>query len=142
MGLDAEILLDTHARIWWVHRDPLLPAESQAVLEPQPSGSLGVSAISLWEVAKLIERNRLELPLEPGAWMDMALGGSDVLVIELTPAIAIASANLPQPFHRDPADQLIVATSRTHDIPLVTLDGRIRAYPHVRLLTGSRLHDR
>lgn len=40
---------------------------------------------------------------------------------------------LPGTFHRDPADQLIVATARLYDCPLVTLDGLIRAYPHVRL---------
>ena len=101
-----------------------------------------MSAISTWEVAKLVERKRLDLPLDMSAWMDMAIGGSDVSVVQLTPAIAIASTTLPAPFHRDPADQIIVATSRVMDVPLVTCDGRIRAYPHVRLLEGSQLHER
>lgn len=136
------ILLDTHAWIWWVHRDALLPSDIRAVLDLQQPGSLCVSAISLWEVAKLVQRKRLELPLEVYTWMDMALAGSDVSVIELSPAIAIASTTLPEPFHRDPADQIIVATSRVMDLPIVTCDGRIRAYPHVRLLAGSQLHDR
>jgi PIN domain nuclease of toxin-antitoxin system len=51
----------------------------------------------------------------------------------LTPQIAVDSAHLPPPFHRDPADQVIVATARVLGCPLVTLDGRIRAYPHVTL---------
>jgi PIN domain nuclease of toxin-antitoxin system len=135
------ILLDTHAWIWWVHRDPLLPEEVQAVLARQDD-TLAVSAISLWEVAKLVERGRLELPSELPVWFDMALGGSDMSVVALTPAIAAASASLPGSFHRDPADQIIVATARVLDIPLVTCDLRIRAYPHVRLITGSQVQDR
>ena len=35
-------------------------------------------------------------------------------------------------FHRDPADQTVVATARVHDLPLMTLDGKIQAYGHVR----------
>ena len=50
----------------------------------------------------------------------------------LTPAIAVASTYLPGDFHRDPADQIIVATARELDIRLVTVDDRILNYPHVR----------
>lgn len=135
------ILLDTHVWIWWVHRDRLLPADLLTVFEQQRE-TLAVSAISLWEVAKLVERGRLELPSEVPLWFDMALGGSDVTLLPITPAVAAASASLPSPFHRDPADQIIVATARVLDIELATCDARIRAYPHVRLLTGSRVQDR
>jgi PIN domain nuclease of toxin-antitoxin system len=45
----------------------------------------------------------------------------------------VASTQLPGAFHRDPADQLIVATARVYDVPLVTLDGKIRDYPHVQV---------
>lgn len=57
-----------------------------------------------------------------------------IRVLELTPEIAVESTQLPAPFHRDPADQMIVATARILDIELVTLDGTIRSYPPVRLL--------
>jgi PIN domain nuclease of toxin-antitoxin system len=55
-------------------------------------------------------------------------------LIELTPRIAIESTKLPGTFHRDPADQIIVATARVYDIPLLTADSRILQYPHVRTL--------
>jgi len=51
----------------------------------------------------------------------------------LTPEIIVESTQLPGEFHRDPADQLIVATSRILNIPLVTMDHAIRNYPHVQL---------
>src|SRR5262249_9209523 len=52
-----------------------------------------------------------------------------VQLLPLTPEVAVGSTRLPGAFHRDPADQLIVATARHYDCPLVTLDQLIRAYP-------------
>jgi PIN domain nuclease of toxin-antitoxin system len=42
---------------------------------------------------------------------------------------------LPAPFHRDTADQIIVATARIRGCPLLTADKRILGYPHVKTLT-------
>jgi predicted nucleic acid-binding protein len=54
-------------------------------------------------------------------------------VIEaLNPVDAIASSLLPEPFHKDPADRILVAIARRYDIPLVSCDEKILAYPHVR----------
>lgn len=137
-----EVILDTHIWIWWIHAEASLPEDVRSLLQSQSEGSLAISAISLWEVSKLVERRRLDLPLAIGPWMDMALGGSAISVVPISPAIAIDSSSLPGTFHRDPADQLIVATARILDRPLVTCDQRIRAYPNVRLLTGSQVQDR
>lgn len=65
-------------------------------------------------------------------WITGALAAPGIVLVDLTPQIAVASTTLPGPFHKDPADQLIVATARVHDIPLLTVDGRILEYPHVR----------
>lgn len=94
---------------------------------------MGISAISCWEVAKLVEYNRLTLPLPVADWLDQALAYPGVHLLELTPQIAVESTQLPGTFHRDPADQIIVATARVYDCPLVTLDGRIQNYPHVQI---------
>ncbi len=128
------IVLDTHVWIWWVHNDPLLPHDVAQVVAAHESAGLGISAISCWEVAKLVEYNRLGLPLPLSDWMAQALAYPGIRLLELTPEIAIESTQLPQPFHKDPADQIIVATARIHGIPLVTCDTKIRAYPHVQLL--------
>lgn len=136
------ILLDTHVWVWLCHADGSLPADLHALIEVERAEGLCVSAISLWEVAKLVELKRLELPLEIAGWLDMALDASGVAVIPLTPDIAVASTRLPGDFHRDPADQIIVATARTRNLPLVTCDRRILAYPHVPLLATGQIHDR
>ena len=75
---------------------------------------------------------QLVLDRPPRQWMDQALGVSGLLLAELTPAILLDSCELPQPFHGDPADQLIVASARHHAAVLVTRDQRLRSYAHVQ----------
>jgi PIN domain nuclease of toxin-antitoxin system len=67
-------------------------------------------------------------------WMAQAVVYPGMQLLELTPQIAIESTKLPGSFHRDPADQIIVATARVYDSPLLTADRRIVQYPHVRIL--------
>lgn len=57
------IILDTHVWVWWVHHDPHLPAAHRAYIQQHEADGLGVGVISCWEVAKLVERGRLSLPL-------------------------------------------------------------------------------
>jgi PIN domain nuclease of toxin-antitoxin system len=83
-------------------------------------------------VAKLVELGRLQLAIPVDQWLTQALQ-SPVQLLPLTVETAVGSTRLPGSFHRDPADQLIVATARHYDCALVTLDRLIRAYPHVRL---------
>jgi PIN domain nuclease of toxin-antitoxin system len=128
------ILLDTHVWIWWTHGDANLPTDLSAEIDRHEGDGIGVSAISCWEVAKLYEYGRLELPCSIDEWMREALLYPGVRVVDLTPEIAVESTRLPAPFHRDPADQIIVATARVLGISLATLDSKIRAYPHVPLL--------
>jgi PIN domain nuclease of toxin-antitoxin system len=135
------ILLDTHIWIWWVQDDPM-PDGMRMTIEFGAADGLAVSAISCWEVSMLVERGRLEIARDLDEWLDLALHPSGVSLIPISPEIAMASARLPGKFHRDPADQIIVATSRVCDLPLATCDEKIRAYPYVRLLHGTMIHDR
>ncbi|MFU8787810.1 MAG: type II toxin-antitoxin system VapC family toxin [Methylobacter sp.] len=128
------ILLDTHIWVWWIHGDDRLTKEYAELLQLHENNGLGVSVISCWEVAKLVEYQRLELSCSVNEWMIQALAYPHVQLLNLTPQIALEATQLPQPFHRDPADQMIVATARIHGCPLITLDGKIRNYPHVELL--------
>ena len=125
------IVLDTHIWIWLVHGDPRLSTEYLRYIQAHEETGLGVSAISCWEVAKLVERGRLVLPMPISDWFEQALDYPGMTILELTPRICIESTQLPGSFHRDPADQLIVATARMHECPLVSMDENILAYPHV-----------
>jgi PIN domain nuclease of toxin-antitoxin system len=126
--------LDTHVWIWWVLDYDKLTTRQQTAIKENEAGEIGVSAISIWEVAKLVELGKLELPHSLEEWFDQALNYPGIRVISLTPQIVIESTRLPGEFHRDPADQLIVATARNFDCPLVTLDQRILHYEHVKTI--------
>ena len=126
------IVLDTHAWLWWT-LDPDMLSESQreAIVSNEEEG-IGVSAISCWEIAKLCEYGRLELPVDLSEWFDVALTYPGILLLDLTPEIAVESTRLPGDFHRDPSDQIIVATARVQQCALVTLDRKITSYAHVQ----------
>ena len=82
----------------------------------------------------MVEHSRLELPCPVPEWFEQALNYPGVRLLELTPAITFELTCLPGNFHRDPADQIIVATARAHNIPLATADAKIIAYTHVETL--------
>jgi PIN domain nuclease of toxin-antitoxin system len=127
------ILLDTHIWVWWVNGSESLSRRQTELLQEHEGDGLGVSVISCWEVAKLVEKNRLQLGVDLSQWIADASAYPGVQLLPLTPQIAIDSTRLPGEFHNDPADQIIVATARSYEVPLLTADGRILAYDHVTL---------
>jgi PIN domain nuclease of toxin-antitoxin system len=135
MGSGEMIVLDTHIWVWWVHDDTKLTKAQIEIIKANEVDTIGISAISLWEIAKLIERKRLILPCPIEEWFEQAMSYPGVRVLELTPEIVIESTQLPGEFHRDPADQIIVATARINDCELVTSDEKIIEYPHVETIS-------
>ena len=119
------ILLDTHSWVWWTDDDQQLVDRARHLIQDNVRSGLEVRAISCWEVAKLVQYERLELACPLEEWVEQALAYPGVQLIELTPRIAIEPTKLPDSFHRDPADQIIVATACIYDIPLLTVDSRI-----------------
>ena len=128
------IVVDTHVWIWWILDTERLSDAQRRVMEDNEDDSIGVSAISCWEIAKLCEYRRLELPVELTEWFAAALSYPGVSLLGITPEVAVESTRLPGGFHRDPADQIIVATARVHACDLVTSDEKIVKYPHVRTI--------
>ena len=128
------IVLDTHVWIWWVHGDSHLSEAQEKAISASENDEIGVSIMSCWEVAKLVEYDRLSLPQSLRDWLTKALDYPGVTLLELTPDIVIDSTSLPGSFHRDPADQLIVATARAYNATLITSDGKILSYPHVETI--------
>lgn len=57
------IVLDKHIWVWWVQGDPRLTAGQERYIREYEDVALGISAISCWEVAKLVDFGRLGLPL-------------------------------------------------------------------------------
>ena len=128
------ILLDTHIWVWLADESERLTDQHRRIIEDHRADGLGVSVISCWEVAKLVEYNRLSLACAIEEWVEGALALPEMQLIELTPRIAISSTKLPGTFHRDPSDQIIVATARVYDLAVLTEDEKILKYEHVRTL--------
>jgi len=126
-------LLDTHAWVWWVSEDRRLSRPARrAIDKAQAVEALSLSLISVWEVAKKVEKGQLVLDRPLDDWLDLATMRPGLHLADLTRPILTESCRLPPPFHGDPADQIVVATARDRDATIVTRDGRIRSYAHVR----------
>lgn len=126
------ILLDTHAWVWWVARDAQLSASATAAISAD--GRPAIAAITLWEVAMLVEKGRVRLNLNLAEWLRMATSGSGVAVLPITTEIAARTTRLGADFHGDPADRLIVATALEHGLTVITKDDRIRQSGLVAIL--------
>jgi PIN domain nuclease of toxin-antitoxin system len=108
--------LDTHILVRAVEGD-LSPAERLTLSRQRWS----ISAIVLWEIAKLAQLHRIAINLETPELVQV-LRHTQIWPIDLVVCQAIASLD----FRSDPADELIAATSLAHQVPLVTRDRRIR----------------
>lgn len=125
------IILDTHIWIWWVDENPKLLPQNLEIIQAHQVSSLGISIISYWEIAKLVEKNRLNFDCPVEQWLEVALSYSGVRLLELSIPIILQSTHLTG-FHADPADQIIVATAKVYNSSLLTQDRKILDYPDVK----------
>ena len=110
------INLDTHILVFALAGD--VTSKEKRALEENP---WSVSAIVLWELAKLVQLGRIDMDLDAGETV-RALSAIHVWPIDL--AVSVQSTRLD--FEGDPADELIAATSVVHSIRLLTRDRAIR----------------
>jgi PIN domain nuclease of toxin-antitoxin system len=128
-------VLDTHAWIWWTTSDRRLSRRARTTIDRALTREeLWVSIFSIWEVAKKIEKGQLALDRPLDEWLEGALPAEGLQVADVSRQVLVESCALPQPFHGDPADQIIVATTRSLSATLVTRDARLRDYAHVRTI--------
>jgi len=129
----SEILLDTHVLIWWRLDSGRLGRSRIRRLQDLESRQkpVAISAITLWEIAMLAARGRIEISEPADDWIEEIERHPLIEVLPLTARIAAESVRLGPDFHNDPADQIIVATARIHGLPLMTADERIRRWGKV-----------
>ncbi len=128
------VLLDTHVWLWWLLGQPDLPRrEREALDEAAERDPPLISAVSLWEAQMLHSKRRLKLSMPFGRWLREAAAPDVVKIAPLDVEVVLAVNALPERFHGDPADRLIVATARALDVALATHDHNIRRSRLVRL---------
>lgn len=119
-------LLDTHVLLYWFSTGARLSSRQRRILHAaDPEQSLWVSDISLWEIATLYELGRIELRRPLREWLEAAVAPPLVRRVGISPVIASEVAALPPSFPRDPADRIIVASTRVLNATLLTQDRRI-----------------
>ena len=115
------ILLDTHILIWLlIAPENLAPKAKKAILTARKSGSLALSAISLWEMAWLAQNKRIEVDVSVDSFVKKC--ASYVQVLPITPEIAVRSVQFPKSYPNDPQDRIIGATALVEGIRLLTHD--------------------
>jgi PIN domain nuclease of toxin-antitoxin system len=137
------LVLDTHVWIWLMEgtSGQLSNATVRLIEEAAANSALAVAAISVWEVAMLEQRGRITLSRSIDEWARAALTAPGIRLVDLSPEIALESARLPGEPHGDPADRIIVATTRILGGTLITQDKQILRYAaagHVRARDAKR----
>jgi PIN domain nuclease of toxin-antitoxin system len=122
----VKALLDTHILLWWFNSvSRLSPGQEEVLRGASEEAPLWVSDITLWEIATLSSLGRIELSLPVREWLEQATAPPLVQRLPINPAVAAEVAALPDSFHRDPADRIIVASARILGATLLTRDSRI-----------------
>ncbi|MER8382499.1 type II toxin-antitoxin system VapC family toxin [Mesorhizobium sp. M0142] len=129
-------MLDTHVLVRWVGGETDLLSEPalRAIERERLGGEILISSISAWEIAMLVSRGRLLLSMDVGEWLATVSKLEKLSFISVDNEIAVTSTELPGEFHKDPADRIIVATSRKFAAPLVTADHKLRDYRYVKTI--------
>ena len=129
------IVLDTHAWVWFVSKPEMLShAAISAIDAARAKNAVYISSISAWEVALLVQRNRVKFTMHVRDWIQKSEQLPFLKFIPVINALAVQSVFLPKPLHDDPADRIIIATALSLGASLVTRDEKIRSWPHVQTI--------
>ncbi len=121
------LLLDTHIALWLDSGDDRLRASTRALIDGcwQNGGAILLSAITVWEIALLVDTGRIDLDVPVAAWIERFLDCPGIEAVPLGHQAASRSYQLHHLEQRDPADRLLIATAIELACPLVTYDQRI-----------------
>lgn len=131
MPSTERILLDTHVLLWWKADRRRLSTTARRHIDE--AAELLISPLTFWEVAMLVEKQRIALDRPTTAWTNDVLTDPRVSLAPVTPEIAVAAAELAE-FQGDPVDRILTATAVENGLPILTKDARIRRHAQGRAL--------
>ena len=120
--MSVELLLDTHALLWWLADDPQLSADARTAIA-DPDSVVAVSAASAWEIAIKSAAGKLRAPAE----LEQQLQRERFVPLPIRLPHALRAGALP-PHHADPFDRMLVAQAELEGLTLVTRDPALRSY--------------
>ncbi len=134
--MNATLLLDTCAWLDAFAAPEMLKTSVRKLLAGEEL--VHVSAISLIEVARKEAKGELVFDMPLAKWFQLALPPNRVRLLEITPEIAVDATRLPGWEHKDPGDQIVVATARVHGLKVLTSDAKILKYRRVGSISSRK----
>ncbi|MFH7321399.1 type II toxin-antitoxin system VapC family toxin [Desulfurivibrio sp. D14AmB] len=120
------IILDTCVLIFDSLTPERLSKKALTVINrAEGRSALCCSDISLWEIAMLTQKGRLQPGTDSLTYLQLVLDARQINILPITPRIAHLSVSMPEINHHDPADRIIVATAKEHRATLVTVDQKL-----------------
>ncbi len=123
-----KLTLDTHILIWYSEGTNLSKDQVNVIEQVRKAGNLYISAISIWEIAMLVNKDKIALSISFDEWVDKLLSTPGFNLIDLSIPILTQSCVLPKYQYKDPADRLIIASARSINSHLMTFDQKIIDY--------------
>jgi PIN domain nuclease of toxin-antitoxin system len=130
----TDLLLDTHIALWLNSGDACLGKATARAIDAawKAGGRILLSAVSVWEIAMLVDKGFIELDLPVDEWVERFLDRPGLEAVPLDHTAAARAYGLHHLEHRDPADRLLIASAIVLGCPLVTHDDRIRRFARTR----------
>jgi PIN domain nuclease of toxin-antitoxin system len=133
IDLANAVLLDTCAAIYLVEGVQMTAIALDRIEQAAGRESVLVSVVSAWEIGGLARLRpgrppKKEFLPDAETWFAKFIARPGLTLAPCDPLTGIAASFLPEPFHNDPADRLIVAAARRLNVPIVTRDAKIIAY--------------
>jgi PIN domain nuclease of toxin-antitoxin system len=125
-------LLDTHVLVWLASDPSQLSRAAVRAIE-NDSGALHISVVSAWEIALLVKRGRLELPLPSSEFVSRAIRHHGLTEWPLERRVVERAVALPD-IHSDPFDRILIAECLERGGVLVSRDAALSRYPRVRVV--------
>lgn len=123
-----KIICDTHVLIFWASQPEKLSERAANLIKTGlKKQTLACADITLWEIAMLVEKGRLNLPqtIQPADYIQTIIDAMQLSVLPISPQIA-EMAQHPDFIHGDPADRLIAATSLAFNATLISADQKLQ----------------
>ena len=125
------VLLDTHALLWFALDDPQLSRAAHALVV-DPANEKFVSPMSWWEIAIKMSMKKYTLTVAHDVFFETAIRDNGFRVLPIEPRHTAALVTLPF-YHKDPFDRLLIAQAIVEDIPIVSADSAFDPYPVRRI---------
>lgn len=132
-----KVLLDTHVWIWSQEDPDRLGSQTKRLLLGAEHESY-VCTVSTLELARLVATGSISVSIALREWVERALRATQARTVQVSHEIALEAYALPDPFHKDPADRLLVAAARCHELTVLTADERILGYRGVHSRDARR----